>query len=72
MIGYAPGRFWKLCWVVFTPTLCLVRFQNKFKRNILLLFDLISLISSRLGFTVWLNMKDSRTKTTFIRGGASF
>ena len=72
MIGYAPGRFWKLCWVVFTPTLCLVRFKKKLKRNKFLLFNLISLISSQSEFTVWLNMKDSRTKTMFIRGGASF
>jgi solute carrier family 6 GABA transporter-like protein 1 len=25
MIGYYPGRFWKWCWIVFTPLLCSVR-----------------------------------------------
>jgi solute carrier family 6 GABA transporter-like protein 1 len=24
MIGYHPGRFWKWCWIVFTPLLCTV------------------------------------------------
>jgi len=25
MIGFYPGRFWKYCWLVFTPLLCVVR-----------------------------------------------
>ena len=25
MIGYYPGRFWKWCWLIFTPLLCTVR-----------------------------------------------
>lgn len=32
MIGYHPGRFWKWCWIVFTPLLCTV--SEKRKRNI--------------------------------------
>lgn len=31
MIGYHPGRFWKWCWIVFTPLLCTVRNSNKKK-----------------------------------------
>ena len=30
MIGYYPGRFWKWCWIVFTPFLCTVRRKNSF------------------------------------------
>ena len=24
MIGYYPGKFWKYCWMIITPTMCLV------------------------------------------------
>lgn len=33
MIGYHPGRFWKWCWIVFTPLLCTVS-KRKLKLNI--------------------------------------
>lgn len=33
MIGYYPTRFWKWCWVIFTPFLCAV--------NKIILFDFL-------------------------------
>jgi len=30
MIGYYPGRFWKWCWIAFTPFLCTVRKSQRY------------------------------------------
>lgn len=33
MIGYYPGRFWKLCWTIFTPLMCFMVVAFSFIQN---------------------------------------
>jgi solute carrier family 6 GABA transporter-like protein 1 len=42
MIGYHPGRFWKWCWMFFTPLHCTVS-KRKLKTNIFFL-NLVSIL----------------------------
>ena len=52
MIGYYPGRFWKWCWIVFTPLLCTVCQDS----NLIFFKSIFHLYFRVLQYLVLLNM----------------